>query len=583
MSTPEQHPAPAAALSHRQILTIFAGLMAGMFLAALDQTIVATAIRTIADDLHGLSLQAWVTTAYLITSTLSTPLYGKLSDLYGRKPLFLFAISVFVLGSMAASSATSMYQLAGFRAVQGLGAGGLFSVAMTIIADIVSPRERSKYQGYFVAVFGTSSVAGPLAGGFLAGRASILGVAGWRWVFLVNVPVGVLALVLVAKVLNLPHQRRHARLDWPGAVALAVALVPLLLVAQQGRAWGWGSAASLACFLAGLIGLAAFVLVEWRLADAALLPARFFGNRAFSVGCGASLIVGLGMFGGLASLPLYLQIVKGASPTAAGLMTLPMVLGIMSMSVLSGQLISRNGKLRRWPVLGIALMIVGLFLLHRVGVPTPYWQTGTYMLLFGWGLGACMQPLTLAMQNAMPASDVGVATSSATFFRQLGGTVGTAVFLSILFSTVQGRIGDALRGAAGTPGFEAALADSSVRANPANRMVLDAVADGHAGGLALGDTSFLAHLDPRLAAPFLAGFANSISLTFLVGAAVLVVALVIAALLPEVELRQQSGLQARRAEAGPPVTAGAVPVAVAAEAVPEGEFGGSLPRPASRH
>jgi len=249
MSTPEQHPEPAPVLSHRQILTIFAGLMAGMFLAALDQTIVATAIRTIADDLHGLSLQAWVTTAYLITSTLSTPLYGKLSDSYGRKPLFLFAISVFVLGSVAASFATSMYQLAGFRAVQGLGAGGLFSVAMTIMADIVSPRERSKYQGYFVAVFGTSSVAGPLAGGFLAGQASILGVTGWRWVFLVNVPIGVLALVLVAKVLNIPHQRREARVDWPGAVALAIALVPLLLVAQQGRAWGWGSVSSLACLL----------------------------------------------------------------------------------------------------------------------------------------------------------------------------------------------------------------------------------------------------------------------------------------------------------------------------------------------
>src|SRR5947209_4770501 len=222
-------------LSHRQIVEILPGLMLGMFLAALDQTIVASAIRVIGDELHGLSVQAWVTTAYLITATISTPLYGKLSDIYGRKPFFLTAISIFVIGSAACSFATSMYMLAGFRALQGLGAGGLFSLALAIIGDIVAPRERARYQGYFLAVFGTSSVLGPVIGGFFAGASSILGIAGWRWVFLVNVPIGIIAFLVVAAVLNIPHTRRDHRIDWLGAVALTICLVPLLIIAEQGR------------------------------------------------------------------------------------------------------------------------------------------------------------------------------------------------------------------------------------------------------------------------------------------------------------------------------------------------------------
>jgi EmrB/QacA subfamily drug resistance transporter len=536
--------------THRQILTIFAGLMAGMFLAALDQTIVATAIRTIADDLNGLSLQAWVTTAYLVTSTLTTPLYGKLSDLYGRKPLFLFALALFVVGSVACTFSHSMYQLAGFRALQGLGAGGLFSLALTIIGDIVSPRERAKYQGYFVAVFGTSSVLGPLAGGFLAGQSEILGITGWRWVFLVNVPIGIVALFVVAKVLNLPHNPRAARVDWPGALTLTVGLVPLLLVAEQGRAWGWLSVDALVCYLIVVVGLGLFLLVERHYGDDALLPLRFFRNRVFGIGTAASWIVGMGMFGGVSALPLYLQIVKGVSPTESGMLTLPLVLGIMSMSTFSGQVISRTGRLRMWPVLGVSLMVLGLGLLSRVGVDTPLWMTMSWMLVFGWGLGACMQPLTLAVQNSMPARDMGVATSSATFFRQLGGTLGTAVFLSILFSTVQGKVAAAFRAAAPTPAFQAALADPSVRANPADQSVLHALAGGTGGGsLSLDDTSFLSRIDPRLAEPFLHGFASSMSLMFLVGAAVLVLALALVIALPEVELRKQSGIDAQRADA----------------------------------
>jgi EmrB/QacA subfamily drug resistance transporter len=562
-----------ALLTHRQILTIFAGLMIGMFLAALDQTIVATSIRTIADDLDGLSLQAWATTAYLITATITTPLYGKLSDLYGRKPLFLLAITIFMLGSVACTFAGSMYQLAAFRAVQGLGAGGLFSLALTIIGDIVAPRERARYQGYFVAVFGTSSVLGPVAGGFLAGRPELLGLTGWRWVFLINVPLGIVALFVVSKVLNVPHTRREHRIDWPGALALTVGLVPLLIVAEQGRLWGWASSRSTACYAVGAVGIVAFLLAERRIGDDALLPLRFFRSGVFSWGSLAAFVAGTGMFGAIALLPLYLQIVKGATPTQAGLQTLPLVLGIMSMSVFSGQVISRTGRYKKWPILGVSLMIIGIATLSRVGVDTPYWRTALVMVVIGWGLGANMQPLTLAVQNAMPARDMGVATASTTFFRQMGGTLGTAVFLSLLFSTLPGRLVDALRAASATPRFQDALRDPAVRADPANAPVLGALRGGEIP--ALDDSSFLSAADPRLARPILEAFAGSMNLVFLAAAAVLVIGLVAVSAMKELPLRTQSGVEARRgAEAPAPLETlppAAAPVVVPAESVPVDE------------
>src|SRR3954451_21858327 len=288
MTTPPQQPTTRAAsgapsesgeYTHAQILTIITGLMMGMFLGALDQTIVSTAIRTIADDLHGLSVQAWVTTAYLITSTITTPIYGKLGDLYGRKKLFMFAITVFIIGSALCSFATSMYMLAVFRAVQGIGAGGLFTLVLAIIGDIVSPRERARYTGYFMATFGTSSVLGPLVGGFFAGQAVILGVTGWRWVFLVNVPIGIAALIVVYRTLHIPHPRRDHKIDFAGALALTVTLVPLLLVAEQGRSWGWTSDRSIACYVIGVIGLVAFLLAERRIGDDALLPLRLLWRK----------------------------------------------------------------------------------------------------------------------------------------------------------------------------------------------------------------------------------------------------------------------------------------------------------------
>ena len=353
--------------THRQILTILTGLMLGMFLAALDQNIVATAIRTIGDDLHGLSVQAWVTTAYLITSTVSTPLYGKLSDLYGRKPFFLLAITIFITGSAACAFSTSMYMLAAFRAYQGLGAGGLFSLALAIIGDIVSPRDRAKYQGYFLAVFGTASVLGPVLGGFFAGSSSILTITGWRWVFLVNVPIGIVALYVVWRTLNLPNTHRPAQIDWVGVGALFVCLVPLLVVAEQGQKWGWGSGTALLCYGLGIAGLVLFILAEHRMGDNALIPLRFFQNRVFSLTSIVGVLVGMGLFGGISVLPLYLQIVRGVSPTEAGLLLLPLTAGLMVGAIISGQLISRTGRYKIYPVIGALLCVIALVsdVVHR--------------------------------------------------------------------------------------------------------------------------------------------------------------------------------------------------------------------------
>jgi EmrB/QacA subfamily drug resistance transporter len=542
-------------------MLILSGLMAGMFLAALDLNIVSTAIRTISDDLHGLSLQAWATTAYLITSTITTPLYGKLSDIYGRRPFFLTAISLFVVGSALCAMATSMYELAAFRAIQGLGAGGLFSLALAIIGDIVPPRERARYQGFFLAVFGTASVLGPVIGGFLAGQSQLLGITGWRWVFLINVPIGIVALTVVARTLHIPHTRRDHKIDFSGAAALIVALVPLLIVAEQGRVWGWTSTRSWTCYAIGAIGIVWFLIAEFRAGDEALIPMRLFRGRTFSIGSALNFIIGMGMFGGIAALPLYLQIVKGKSPTEAGLLLLPLTIGIMAGSIISGQTIARTGRYKVFPIVGAFLLLVGMLLMSRLHVDTSIFEIQVYSLVFGLGLGFNMQPLVLALQNAVPPKDMGVATSSATFFRQMGGTLGTAVFLSVLFSTVVGRIKDAFVEVAATPTFQQALRDPAVTSNPANKPVLDALRGGGqaTGAGSLDDSSFINHLDPRLARPFLLGFSSAIDTVFLCAAAVLAVAMVVVFFLPEERLRDQSGLQARMAEEAAEAAAAATP------------------------
>ncbi|WP_127500620.1 MDR family MFS transporter [Actinoplanes solisilvae] len=538
--------AAPSGLTHRQVLQVLAGLMLGLFLASLDQTIVASAIRTIGDDLHGLSAQAWVTTAYLITSTISTPLYGKLSDIYGRKKFFLAAIAIFVVGSAASSFADSMYQLAAFRAFQGLGAGGLFSLALAIIGDIVPPRERARYQGYFLAVFGTSSVIGPVIGGFFAGADSILGITGWRWVFLVNVPIGIVALIVVARVLRVDQVRRNHRIDWWGAAWLCVGLVPLLIVAEQGRVWGWGSPRVLGALALGIIGLILFVWAERRLGEEALIPLRFFRNRTFSLTATGGFIVGLAMFGGLALLPLYLQIVRGATPTESGLQLLPLTAGLMAGSIFAGQLISRTGRYKIFPVLGAALAAVGLFLIHMVGVDTPFWRTGIFMAVLGLGLGLILQPITLAVQNAMSPREIGVATSSATFFRQMGATAGTALFLSLLFATVSGNIASQLRNAG--PAFQQAISNPAIANDPANAPVIEALRTGQMETADLNDTSFLEKLNPILAHPFKAGFSDSMDMIFLIAAGVMVLGLIIFLFLPEVPLRTKAGAEALEEE-----------------------------------
>ncbi len=520
--------------SHRQIVTILVGLMVAMFLAALDQTVVSTAIRTIADDLQGYDLQAWATTAFLITSTIATPLYGKLSDIYGPRPFYLFAIGIFVVGSILCGMADSMYQLAAFRAVQGVGAGGLMSLAFVIIGNIVPPRERSRYQGYFMAVFGSSSVLGPVIGGFFAGQDTLLGVAGWRWIFYVNVPLGAVAFVTIWRVLHLPHERREHRIDWPGALALITFLVPLLVVAEQGRTWGWTSGGALVCYTIGAVGFLLFMLAERAYQDDALLPLRLFRNRTFTVGGIGSVVMGAGMFGGLLLLPQYLQIVHGSSPTVAGLQMTPLVIGIMSGGIISGTTISKTGKYKVFPLVGVALMVIALLSLSFVVQPdTSVWQMVPFMLMLGLGLGFNFQPVILAVQNAVSPREIGVATSSVTFFRQIGGTIGTAAFLSVLFTRLPTEVGSRIGEAAA--------------ANPDAGAQAQQLAQGGMEGL-LADTTRIAEF-PLLVAPFQAGFTATIDLVFLIAAGVVAIGFFVFLFLPQLPLSTMSALQARQGEA----------------------------------
>jgi EmrB/QacA subfamily drug resistance transporter len=464
--------------------------------------------------------------------------------------LFLFAITLFIFGSAACSFATSMYMLAALRALQGLGAGGLFTLVLAIIGDIVSPRERAKYTGYFMAVFATSSVLGPVAGGLFAGQASILGIAGWRWVFLVNVPIGIAALYVVTRNLHLHTQRREARIDWWGAASLVVAVVPLLTVAEQGRAWGWLSTRSLTCYAVGVVGVVAFLAVERAMGDDALIPLRIFRLRAAAVVIAASIVVGAGLFGAITVLPQYMQIVHGASPTQAGLMMLPMVVGMMSAGIIVGQITSRTGTIRVFPILGSALGGLALLALSRVSADTSLLWVMVGMLFLGLGLGQCMQPLTIIVQNAVPPSEIGVATSSATFFRQLGGTLGVAVFLSILFSTLGDNIASAFNDAA--PGIEKAAATGQITHSGLNDQVLAGLRNPHANGGVFAsvqdDSSIIGTMSSVLAHPFKVGFADSMSLVLLGGGCIMLVAFAILLLMPSVELRATSASVAARVE-----------------------------------
>ena len=573
-------------MTHRQIMFVIYGLMAGMFLSALDQTVVGTSIRTIADDLHGLSQQAWVTTAYLIVSTIATPIYGKLSDIFGRRPLFLIAIIIFLGGSVLSGISTSMVELAAFRAIQGLGAGGLMALPLAIMGDMLAPRERAKYQGYFLAVFGISSVIGPLIGGLFAGAPFVLGITGWRWVFLVNVPIGLIALATVVRFLHLPKksENRGVRIDWWGAATVIVAVAPLLLVAEQGRDWGWSSAGAWACYILGALGIAAFILAERLMGDDALIPLKLFTSSTFSMATVLGVFVGFAMFGALSTIPLYLQIVKGSNPTESGFQLLPMIFGLMIASIVSGQVISRTGRYRIFPILGTLSMAVGFLILTTLKVETNYWILAGAMLLVGLGLGSLMQTLTIASQNAVGPRDIGVATSSSTFFRQVGGTLGVAVIFSVVFNAV----GSAIQNSFGKTSVLRAALDAAL--NPAvagaahNKGIMDTIynkivdpiksalppqvdlsnatqrgsvvdniiktagnkfsnGSGGASTSLNGDTAFLNGASHALSAPFLNGFSSAMVFGFWISLAVITVAFILSLFLKATPLRQKSALQ----------------------------------------
>ncbi|WP_163165238.1 MDR family MFS transporter [Arthrobacter sp. Alg241-R88] len=535
-------PKPAAAraagdtLTPRQIVTVMVGLMLGMFLASLDQTIVSTSIYTIANDLDGLSLQAWATTAYLITSTVSTPLYGKLSDIFGRRPLYLTAIVIFLAGSLYAGSVHSMTELALARGVQGLGAGGLLALALTIIGDIVSLKDRAKYQGYFMSVFGVSSVLGPVVGGAFAGSANILGFEGWRWVFFINLPIGLAALAVVFLFLHLPAKHVKQKIDYWGAAAITLAIVPLLLVAEQGRSWGWASLNSFLCYGLGVVGVVWFLLAEKRAGDYALIPLRLFRNATFGLSSLLNFIIGIGMFGAIAMLPMYLQLVKGLTPTEAGLMMITFTVGILTGSITAGRTISASGTYRIFPIMGTAILTVAALVMGlSLGVDTGLWVPGVIAVFFGMGLGFCMQPLTLAMQVSVPRRDMGVGTSSAAFFRSMGGAVGTAVFISMLFSLAATRIADTMKSAMGSAEYQAVLQDPAVAGDPANAKLYEFFRDG-ASNESLNDTSWLHTANSTLTRPITEGFAYAIDAVMLTAAVLTGIAFLISFALPNKKL-----------------------------------------------
>ncbi|KSU70774.1 drug resistance transporter, EmrB/QacA subfamily [Pseudarthrobacter enclensis] len=536
MSTAPATRGAGETLTQRQIVTVMVGLMLGMFLASLDQTIVSTSIYTIANDLDGLSLQAWATTAYLITSTVSTPLYGKLSDIFGRRPLYLTAIAIFLVGSVYAGSVHSMTELALARGIQGLGAGGLLALALTIIGDIVSLKDRAKYQGYFMSVFGISSVLGPVVGGAFAGSANILGFDGWRWVFFINVPIGLAALVVVFLFLHLPAKHLKQKIDYWGAAAITVAIVPLLLVAEQGRSWGWTSTNSFICYGLGVLGIAWFLLAEKRAGDYALIPLRLFRNITFGLSSLLNFIIGIGMFGAIAMLPMYLQLVKGLTPTEAGLMMITFTVGILFGSITAGRTISASGTFRIFPIMGTGILTAAALVMgFSLHVDTGLWVPGLIAVFFGVGLGFCMQPLTLAMQTSVPPRDMGVGTSSAAFFRSMGGAVGTAVFISMLFSLAADKIADGMKSATADAAYLAILKDPAVAADPANAKLYDFFKNG-ASNDSLNDTSWLHTANSTLTRPITEGFADSIDAVMLTAAALTGLAFLISLALPKKKL-----------------------------------------------
>jgi len=500
----------SGAMTHREVLVVIGGLMVGLFLAALDQTIVATALPTIVGELGGIEQYSWTVTAYLLTATSSTPLYGKIGDLYGRKRVFQGAVVIFVLGSVVSAMASSMSVLILGRAVQGLGAGGLIALTLAIVGDIVSPRERGRYQGLFGAVFGISSVLGPLLGGFFTESLS------WRWVFWINVPLGLVALLTIQRTLHLPRRRVEHAIDYVGAGLIVSAVSALLLVTVWGgNEYEWTSPVIIGLAVAAVVLTATFVVWELR-APEPLLPMRLFHNPVFSTTNAVSFLFGIAFFGGIIYLPVYLQVVRGYGPTASGLHLLPLVLGIFVTSTGSGQLITRTGRYKIFPVTGLVIIPLALLWLSGLTVDTPMWNVSLRIFVLGLGLGLVIQTLVVAVQNAVEPRDLGVATSSNTFFRSMGGAIGTAVFGSVLSATLTSSIESQFPGGP-PPGFDPAAVSGTPEA--------------------------IAALPAAVREPLLVAFVDAIDRVFLVGVPVVLVALVLTLFLREIPLRETSGLQ----------------------------------------